>query len=133
VGVVCVPQDERGGSGEQRHETAWYRVDLARGCAVITAGGEIDTETAPGLHYAVTKAATMSSRLVIDFSELDFIDSTGLGVLIVARNHAQTHGGSVSLVSPPPLVRRLLGATRLQQVFSIYDRLDEALVALTPQ
>jgi anti-sigma B factor antagonist len=67
--------------------------------------------------------------VVIDLAEVTFVDSSGLGALIVARKSARGGGGSVSLVSPPPTVRRLLGSTRLHDVFAIYDSLTEAINA----
>jgi anti-anti-sigma factor len=57
------------------------------------------------------------------------VDSSGLGALIAARKSARERGGSISLVSPPPVVRRLLGSTQLHDVFAIYDSKAEALDA----
>ena len=67
--------------------------------------------------------------MVIDLAHVTFVDSSGLGALIVARESARERGGSVSLVSPPPLVRRLLGSAQLHDGFAIYDSLDEAINA----
>jgi len=75
----------------------------------------------------------MSSRtpwLLVDMTDLTFIDSAGLGVLIHTQNRAEARGRSVILVHPPPLVRRLLTGTQLQHRFTAYDTLDAALAAL---
>lgn len=117
-----------GGTGDDPGH-AWYQVNQVGGCAVVSAGGEIDTRTAHRLHEAVTEAAGLAPHVVIDLAQVTFVDSSGLGALIVARNTAREGRGSVSLVSPPPVVRRLLGSTRLHDVFAIYDSLDEALNA----
>jgi anti-sigma B factor antagonist len=69
--------------------------------------------------------------VVIDLADVTFVDSTGLGALIVARKAARERGGSVSLISPPPVVRRLLGSTRLHDVFAIHASLPEAINAST--
>jgi anti-anti-sigma factor len=111
-------------------DKAWYRVESRAGCALVTAGGEIDADTASGLHRSVLAAATVSPRLVVDLTRVVFVDSTGLGVLIGARNRARDSGGSVSLVGPPAMVRNILGATRLQAAFAIHDRLEDALAPL---
>src|SRR5215212_9685914 len=81
---------------------AWYQVD---GCAVVHAGGEIDTQTVGAFDQHVTEAANLASHVVIDLEHVTFVDSSGLGGLIAARNSARESGGSLSLVSPPPMVR----------------------------
>jgi anti-sigma B factor antagonist len=107
----------------------WFRVDTRAGCAVVSAGGEIDLHSAVGLHRAVQAAFGFSACLIINMSRVSFVDSTGLGVLIGARNRARDSGGSVLLVAPPANVRRLLAGTRLQQSFPVFDTLDEAVGA----
>jgi anti-sigma B factor antagonist len=108
---------------------AWYQVDQMDGCAVVRAGGEIDAQTVHTFHRIVTQAANLASHVVIDLDHVTFVDSSGLGGLIAARNSARERGGSLSLVAPPPMVRRLLGATRLHDIFAIYDSVDEAITA----
>ena len=84
---------------------AWYEVDQIDGCAVVRVGGEIDTRTVQRFDEAVTEAVGLSSHLVIDLAQVTFVDSSGLGGLIVARRSARERGGSVSLVAAPPTVR----------------------------
>lgn len=93
----------------------------------MRADGEIDSHSVHAFHEAATEAANLAAHVVIDLTQVTFVDSTGLGGLIAARKTARERGGSLSLVSPPPLVRRLLGSTRLHDVFDIYDSLDEAI------
>lgn len=120
-------QVEQGGDLGDAPERAWYKVDQLDGCAVVHVGGEIDTHTVHAFHEAMTEASKLASHVVIDLSQVTFVDSSGLGALIVARNSAREGRGSVSLVSPPPVVRRLLGSTRLHDVFVIYESLAEAV------
>ena len=121
------------GYGKDVAETAWYHVAHIQGFAVVTAGGDVDARTVQQFHHAVTEAAGMSSRMVIDLGHVTFIDSTGLGVLIAARNQAQQRGAGVALVSPPPMVRRLLTTTQLQHLFTVHDRLADAITTPTSQ
>jgi anti-sigma B factor antagonist len=120
---------ERGGDHGDAPGSAWYQVDRKGGCAVVRAGGEIDASTVSALDGAITEAAGLASRVVIDLTQVTFVDSSGLGALIVARKSARERGGSMSLVSPPPAVRRLLGSTHLDDVFATYDSLDQAVNA----
>ena len=118
------------GRGDDGHPgNAWYQVSQMDGCAVVRAGGEIDARTVHGFHDAVTEAAGLASHVVIDLADVTFVDSSGLGALIVARKSARDAGGSMSLISPPPVVRRLLGSTQLHDVFAIYESLAEAIAA----
>jgi anti-anti-sigma factor len=110
---------------------AWYRVDPAAGCVVLAVGGEVEAATAKGLHEAVRKALESSSCLVIDLSQVTFIDSSGLGVIIVARNLVRAREGSLALVNPPSMVRKILWGTQLQPAFSMFDNRDEAVAAVT--
>jgi anti-sigma B factor antagonist len=120
--------EQRGDQGDG-HEHAWYQVDQLDGCAVVRAGGEIDSTSVHRFHVVVTEASTLASHVVIDLGQVTFVDSSGLGGLIAARTSARERGGSISLVSPPPAVRSLLGSTRLHDVFAIYDSLAEAISA----
>lgn len=120
---------EQGGDHGDAPGSAWYRVDQMDGCAVVHAGGEIDASTVHALDGAITEAASLASHVVIDLAEVTFVDSSGLGAFIVGRQSQIKHHGSMSLVSPPPAVRRLLGSTHLNDVFTIYDSLAEAINA----
>ena len=116
---------------EQGGDHTWYQVEQMGDCAVVHAAGEIDAETVHGFDEVVTEAASLSSHVVIDLAQVTFVDSSGLGALIVSRNTARDRSGSMSLVSPPPMVRRLLGSTQLTDAFPIYDTLAEATHAPT--
>lgn len=109
----------------------WFRVDPESNCAVVTAGGDVDLRTAIGLHRAIQAGFQWSPCLVIEMSQVSFVDSTGLGVLIAARNRAAQSGGTVSLVAPPPLVRKLLAGTQLQTHLPVFDTLGQGLSAVT--
>lgn len=120
---------DQGGDRGDAPEHAWYRVEKLDGCAVVRAAGEIDARTVHAFQKVVAEAGSLAPHVVIDLAEVTFVDSSGLGGLIVARKSARGREGSVSLVSPPRVVRRLLGSTRLHDVFAIYDSVDEAITA----
>lgn len=108
---------------------AWFQVEQVGGSAVVRTGGELDARTVHGFDEAVTEAASLAAHVVVDLAQVTFVDSSGLGALIVARKAARDRGGSISLVSPPPVVRRLLGSTQLHDVFDIHDSLTDAIEA----
>lgn len=106
---------------------ATFTLHRTSGCAVVVATGEIDLYTAPALRESLIRAGESSSRIVIDLTEVTFLDSTGLGVMLGALGRARTAERSVALVGPTDMVKRVLRITRLDQVFPTYARLDEAL------
>lgn len=70
-----------------------------------------------------------SKEIILDLSEVTFVDSSGLAVFVAALKKARTRDASVVLVAPTDNVRMLIELTRLHQVFSIYDDLSSLQVS----
>lgn len=66
-------------------------------------------------------------NLVIDLSEVRFVDSSGLGALVSGFKNASAREGSLKLCCLQPQVRSMFELTRLHRVFEIYATIDEAL------
>ena len=82
--------------------------------------GELDLGTAPQLRDELDRLAADGAKLVtVDLSDLAFIDSTGLSVLINALKRIREQGGDMALRSPTPGTRKVLEITGLTEVFSI--------------
>lgn len=87
---------------------------------VVAIQGEVDLYTAPRLREQLEGAvATDSPNVVIDLDTLDFIDSTGLGVLVGALKEAENRGGEVRLRNPGRSTRKILEIAGLTEVFTI--------------
>lgn len=98
--------------------------------AVLAVTGEIDVATAPQLREAlVGLVGDERSRIVVDLSGVDFLDSTGLGVLVGALKRARSHDGELALACAQPRVLRVFEITGLTQVFAIHETLDAATTA----
>ena len=67
------------------------------------------------------------ARLVVDCSQLEFCDSTGLNVLLGARLKAEAAGGGVHLAGMLPVVARVFEITGAEAVFTVHDSLEAAL------
>jgi anti-sigma B factor antagonist len=94
---------------------------------VVRCAGEIDMATAPGLRTRLSGLQIDGPpRLLIDLTEVTFIDSLGLGALIGAHKRARVLQGSF-LVVPGPAARRLLTATALDRVFDVHDTVESAI------
>jgi anti-sigma B factor antagonist len=87
---------------------------------VVRVTGEIDIQSSPILDEHLQKAqGEGASSIVVDLSEVTFLDSTGLSVLVTALQRGQDAGGGVRLTSPRPNVRRVLEVTGLAEVFHV--------------
>ena len=71
------------------------------------------------------------TKLVIDMSQLDYIDSSGLSVLISARKQVMAYQGGIVLLNPSNSVRALIELTRLHQILDIYETEEQALQGLS--
>jgi anti-sigma B factor antagonist len=80
---------------------------------VVTAYGEIDLDTAPRLHRELSRALAEHREVVLDLSEVTFMDCSGLGVLVQARNQADRSGRRLVLRGIGRSVARLLKLTGL--------------------
>jgi anti-sigma B factor antagonist len=98
---------------------------------VIAARGEIDLFTAPELKKTLTDAIEGGGlRLVLDLSDVTFLDSTALGVLIGAVKRLRSRGGALAIVNTDTSIAKTFQITGLDQIFTILPTREEALAAL---
>lgn len=112
----------------RRHVLHTYRRD---GCQVVVLRGELDLYTGPALRRLMREIAQSDpvARVVVDMTELSFLDSSGLGVLIGGLRRLRASGGSMHLAGCRGPVRDVLTITGLHQAFPIHDDLPRALAA----
>ena len=72
-------------------------------------------------------------RLVFDLNDVEFVDSSGLSVLVSALKAVDPLGGQVVLLRPSAGVRSLIELTRLHQIFEIFEDRDAAVGGLNEQ
>jgi anti-anti-sigma factor len=95
-------------------------VDVHDGVGTVRVAGDLDALSSDKLRrVALGALSDGASSLVLDCSELAFIDSTGLTVLIEASESAGTQSGAITIRNPPPLMLRLLQITGLDEAFDI--------------
>jgi anti-sigma B factor antagonist len=89
---------------------------------ILQLGGELDLESAGELDRQLEEvAATSPGRLLIDLSDLEFMDSTGLAVMVRAQRSARDNGHSLSLRPGPTQVQRLFELTGVLDRFAFED------------
>src|SRR4051812_29862570 len=108
------------------------RLDVSErdGWSVLEVGGEIDVATAPRLReQLISLVNDQRYRIVVDLDDVDFIDSTGLGVLIGALKRVRTHEGDLALVCAEPHILKVFEITGLLTVFAVHPTVDAAVSA----
>lgn len=97
---------------------------------VIEVGGEIDVYTAPKLRERIIELVDEGQyHLVVDLEKVDFLDSTGLGVLVGGLKRVRGHDGSLQLVCTQERLLKIFRITGLSKVFTIHGSQPEALAA----
>jgi anti-sigma B factor antagonist len=103
------------------------RTEDGGGTLVFRLRGSLDLATAPTVRAALSDATDEGGHhIVVDLTQLEFLDSTGLGVLIGAHRRAAERGGSLRLIVHDGPISRLLNITGLIGVFAVYHSLEDA-------
>jgi anti-sigma B factor antagonist len=135
--------DDRALTGRNEDQSVLFDVQVARrnGWIVLAVGGDLDLASAPPVRQAVLQALSGSDapdtepRIVLDLSLVDFIDSTGLGVVLGAVRRVRAAGGLVRVVATEPQVqvRRAFSVTKLDRILPLACSVDEAIAAAGPR
>jgi len=97
---------------------------------VVAVGGEIDVYTAPKLRDKITELVGAGTYdIVIDLEAVEFLDSTGLGVIVGGLKKVRAHDGSLRLVCTQDRLLKIFRITGLAKVFDIHQSADAAVAA----
>lgn len=98
------------------------------GTPVLEVRGEVDVSTAPELREKLLALAEQGRTVaVVDLSEVSFVDSTALGVLVSGVKRLRSSGGDLRLVVTQPRISKVFEITGLTDVFSIFATAEEAV------
>jgi anti-sigma B factor antagonist len=98
---------------------------------VLPLEGEIDLHVSPRVAASLrTMIEEKPARLVVDLSRVNYIDSSGLAVLIEGMQNVEDYGGKFFLAGLQENVRPIFEIARLDQVFIIFPHVDAALSAI---
>jgi anti-sigma B factor antagonist len=96
------------------------------GRAVVALRGELDVAEAASVAAALAAFAGGEKAIILDLAGLEFIDSSGMAALALARAQARRAGGDLLLAAPQDQVMRLLSLTRMIEVFSVHATVEQA-------
>jgi anti-sigma B factor antagonist len=100
------------------------------GRTVVEVSGEIDVYTAPKLREQIAELVDAGRHdIVVDMRRVEFLDSTGLGVLVGGLKRIRQHDGSMRLVCTQERILKIFRITGLTKVFPIHESVATAVAA----
>ena len=113
---------------EKSNDTLSLEVSETGPAAVVRISGAADMAAAERLRETLDELTQKQVTLIVlDLSGLEFIGSMGLGAIVYGHLRSRHRRGQIRLVNPQPVVREVLETTRLTQLFSIYESVDQAM------
>ena len=105
-------------------------VDESRAPSVIlTVQGDLDVYTSPRLRDVWVGLVDQGRRhVVLDLNKVDFVDSTGLGVIVGGQKRLKAGTGILSIVCDRPNILKLFEITGLSGIFSVHANVEQALL-----
>jgi anti-sigma B factor antagonist len=101
------------------------------GVKVVGLEGDIDVTGAPELRDLLAGLlGEHQARILLDLSDVAFIDSSGVGILVTAHRKADESGASFGLANPSGTVARVFELTRTNRLLRIFPTVDEGVAAL---
>jgi anti-sigma B factor antagonist len=96
--------------------------------SVLALSGELDLASSPTLEQELDRALEAgTSQLIVDLRELEFMDSTGLSVIVKAHQRVEEAGGQFGVVKGSTQVQRLLSLTGVAERITVADSPEELL------
>lgn len=100
--------------------------------SIISIKGDIDLSRSPNLRQLFqSKAHDKCPALLVDFTQVNYIDSSGLATLVEYYQTSRAYNGKIALAGLSPRVRSVFDLVRLGEILNIYNSLDEARQALS--
>jgi anti-sigma B factor antagonist len=94
-------------------------VIAAEEATVVEVQGDLDCYTAPKLRSVLVELADGPRTVILDLARTEFIDSTGLGVLVGGVKRLRQQGGDMVVRSPSPMTARLFEVTGVHKLFQV--------------
>ena len=105
--------------------------DVDGGISLLALTGELDFNSAPQLTRRFERSALIDhTGFVLDLSRLGFLDSSGLGALLVSLRAAESSGGRMAIVSTSRCNNRVFDVTRLRDVLGVVATREQAYAAV---
>jgi anti-sigma B factor antagonist len=101
---------------------------LENGAAIVGLTGEVDVYTSPRLKQEIVDLLNQGyTKIIVDTTKVEYLDSTGLGVLIGGLKRARERDGDLRLICDSPRILRIFEITGLTKIFDIHRSEAEAI------
>jgi len=108
----------------------FYYHEIDRSILILGADGGLNSDTARGFVEQLESLVDAGvSKIIVDCSQLDFVSSSGIGMLVRLHKKLQAHGGDVKVAAPKSFVLKALMVARMGKLFDIYPDVDQARLA----
>lgn len=109
-----------------------FNVRVEKNCLIVRVNGEIDHHSAAEIKDVIVKeySANTVRNIIFDFSELTFMDSAGIGMLIGRYKQVCVNNGCVIAIGIKPPIERIFGLSGLDKIIKRCDNVEEAFDSL---
>jgi anti-sigma B factor antagonist len=104
-----------------------HEIRESGGHTVVVFEGDVDLDSSPAARKVLLECVKLKRSIVVDMSEVSYIDSSGVASLVESLQAARKAGLGFALATVSESAMRVLQLARLDKVFPIHASLDEAL------
>lgn len=107
------------------------QIEQAALAVIVRPAGEVDLQTVPILRNALTAAVSAGRHVIVDLSNVAYIDSTGFRELLAHRRLCRERDLLMVLVNPRQTVRKVIDSLNFYQMLSLFPSVEAALASLS--
>ena len=104
-----------------------FPVEEKQGFSVVLLNGEVDLSKSPDARKVILNCLKKKKHVMVDLSAVDYIDSSGVASLVEGFQYARSNDLDFGLLGVSEAAMSVLRLARLDQVFHIYDSLDDCI------
>lgn len=104
-----------------------FPVEDMQGFSVVKLSGEVDLSNSPGARKVILACLKKMKHVMVDLSDVSYIDSSGVASLVEGFQNARSNNLEFGLIGVSDAAMSVLRLARLDQVFTIFNSLDDRL------
>jgi anti-sigma B factor antagonist len=108
-----------------------YEVYQQSGFTIVCLTGDVDLSCSPVARKTILENLQRKENMLVDLSTVEYIDSSGIASLVEGYQVSKSHGLDFALIGVSDTAMEVLRLARLDQVFPIFESLDDRLANLT--